>query len=123
MPRVLLVDDDEVTRGNDERLLRANGFAVEAARSVAEAVAAVNRRVPDVVLANVQLPDADVLALVSQIHEQRASAQIPIIGATTEWTPEIRERARTAGVSAFVEKRGTPFHVLAEIYRALADRR
>lgn len=122
-PRVLLVDDDVEARGSYERLLRANGFVVAPVGSMGEAMERVSEQMPDVVIADVLLPDVDVVALVSRIRAHQAGARVPVIGIATEWTAEIQERARLAGITACVEKRGALFQLLAEIYSALADGR
>lgn len=118
-PRILLVEDDDATREGYAELLRTNGFLVDAARTAAEAIDAVSRAVPHVILTDVLLPDADGLTLATQFRGQPRTARVPIIGITAHWTADSRERARAAGVSAFLLKPSAPAHVMAEIERAL----
>jgi DNA-binding NarL/FixJ family response regulator len=57
---VLIVDDHDVFRDSARALLEAEGFAVVGvAADAAAAVAAVERLRPEVVLLDIQLPDAD----------------------------------------------------------------
>ena len=56
-PIVLNVDDDDAQRYIKTRDLQASGFAVLEARSGAEALQLVERKEPEVVLLDVQLPD------------------------------------------------------------------
>lgn len=122
-PRVLLVEDDEATRSGYAELLRGRGFDVDAVSTAGEAVDSVNRVIPDVIVTDVMLPDADGLALASQFRDQHRTAHVPVIGITAHWTAETRTRARTAGVSAVLLKPSAPSHVLAEINRVLANGR
>jgi CheY-like chemotaxis protein len=119
-PRILLVEDDPATRIGYAELLQARGFNVEAVGTAQEALDAVSRHVPDVIVTDVMLPDADGLSLASQLREQPRTARVPIIGITAHWSAEARDRARSAGVSAFLLKPSAPAHVIAEIYRVLA---
>ena len=120
-PRILLVEDDEATRSGYVELLQGRGFDVEAVSTARDAVASVARRLPDLIVTDVMLPDADGLALASQLREQSQTARVPIIGVTAHWSAESRARAHAAGVSAFLLKPSAPSHVLAEIYRVLAS--
>jgi two-component system response regulator MprA len=56
---VLLVEDDEELRGVLGRGLREEGFSVDSASTGANALEAVERSVPDVLVIDIGLPDAD----------------------------------------------------------------
>ncbi|HET9983667.1 MAG TPA: sigma-54 dependent transcriptional regulator [Longimicrobiales bacterium] len=56
---VLVVDDDELTRRLLTQLLAEKGYRVDPARDGAEALAALERGVPDVALLDLHLPDMD----------------------------------------------------------------
>jgi CheY-like chemotaxis protein len=120
-PRILLVEDDDATRTGYAELLEVRGFIVDAVATALEAIHAIELAVPDVVVTDVTLPDGDGLALASQFREQRRTAHVPIIGITGHWSVDARARARQAGVSAFLLKPSAPAHVIAEIYRVLAN--
>lgn len=120
-PRILLVEDDEATRIGYAELLQVQGFVVDAVATATAAAAAVKRTVPDLVVTDVTLPDGDGLALASQLREQPRTAHVPVIGITGHWSADARARAREAGVSAFLLKPSAPAHVMAEIYRVLAN--
>ena len=56
---VLLVEDDEELRGVLGRGLREEGFSVDSASTGANALEAVERSMPDVLVIDIGLPDAD----------------------------------------------------------------
>jgi DNA-binding response OmpR family regulator len=71
-PTVLLLEDDPLVRGFLADNLIADGFAVTAADSLAEALRRLELSPPDVVIVDVGLPDGSGLELIAHV---RASAQ------------------------------------------------
>ncbi|MGY1457646.1 response regulator [Luteimonas sp. A534] len=67
-PKVLVVDDDVDIVALIERYLGAHGFDVDAAHSGAAMQAALTGGVPDLVLLDLGLPDADGLSLLQQLR-------------------------------------------------------
>ncbi|MBI5257106.1 MAG: transporter substrate-binding domain-containing protein [Burkholderiales bacterium] len=65
--RVLLVDDDDVSRVLMADVLRGEGHAVTEAATVAQALAAWHEARPDLVLSDRHLPDGDGLQLLQQL--------------------------------------------------------
>ena len=57
--RLLLVEDDALLASSLSRALAANGYTVAVSHTVAEALAAVDESVPDLVLLDLGLPDGD----------------------------------------------------------------
>ena len=66
--RVLVVDDDAPVRRMLERSLSAEGYAVETAADGGGALAAVERRVPDLAVVDVAMPGVDGLALCRRLR-------------------------------------------------------
>jgi CheY-like chemotaxis protein len=70
--RILIVDDDPRFRALARTLLEAAGYAIAAeAANAVEALAATGRDLPDAALVDVQLPDADGLALARALARDR----------------------------------------------------
>ena len=73
---VLLVEDDDATRGSVAANLSAHGYRVAEAADVRSALASWEARRPDVILLDLGLPDADGLVLIRRI---RRDATTPIL--------------------------------------------
>ncbi|MFO0744273.1 MAG: response regulator [Myxococcota bacterium] len=78
--RVLLIDDDaDVRLITDIALARIGGFSVTGVGSAREARAALQRERPDVVLLDVELPDADGPSLAMEISRTPGLESLPIV--------------------------------------------
>jgi DNA-binding NtrC family response regulator len=78
MPHVLIVDDDQETREALVEIVKEEGFTVAAAANIREAQIQIVHQSPDVVLADLKLPDGNGMDLFSDI-ESRSSTQIVLI--------------------------------------------
>ncbi len=67
----LLVEDDQATCSAMSALTASHGFEVDVARNLTEARAAIDRRVPQVVLCDIVLPDGNGLELLAAIDAAR----------------------------------------------------
>ena len=81
-PRVLIVDDDHTARLLEREALEQSGFAVVEACDGNEALAAVDRQPPDLMLLDVDMPGLDGFAVCRQIRQRWAACDIPIIMVT-----------------------------------------
>ena len=81
-PRILVVEDDEALRLACERLFAAAGYEVLAAGGVYEALRAVQRTTPDVVLADLMLPDGDGMGLTRALRAIAGTVGVPVIAVT-----------------------------------------
>ncbi len=69
METILIVDDDPGFRALTQTILRGEGYSVEVAGSVAEAIAAGNRKSYHLILSDLKLPDGDGLAVLRHWKE------------------------------------------------------
>jgi two-component system, OmpR family, phosphate regulon response regulator PhoB len=74
--RVLVVDDDEVVRGLVRDGLEREGFEVAEAGDGNEALGAIERFVPDLLVLDVNLPDASGFDV---LHRVRDASRLPVI--------------------------------------------
>ncbi len=99
---VLVVDDEADLLVTYERLLHRWGYRVSAAASLATALWTLERDRPDLVIADLRLPDGDGLQLV---RTARAGPRPPPILIVTGFPSEDRRRAAmTAGAVGFLAK-------------------
>jgi signal transduction histidine kinase/ActR/RegA family two-component response regulator len=118
--RVLVVDDEADARDLLGVILRRRGAAVDAAASVAEALDALARTQPDVVVSDISMPDADGYALIREIRGREAAAggTIPAIALTAYARDRDREHALSAGFQLHLAKPVEPddlIHAVADL--------
>jgi DNA-binding NarL/FixJ family response regulator len=113
-PTVLIVDDHTAFRDSASALLEAEGFAVigEAARGD-EAIAAVGRLRPQVVLLDVQLPDLDGFAVAERLAAGFDPPTIVLI--SSREAAAYGPRLEAAAADGFIPKRELSGSALAAI--------
>jgi two-component system, cell cycle response regulator DivK len=104
MPRVLIVDDNELNIDLAQYVLDADGFEVDRALNVEEAWARLSARRPDLVLVDIQLPGTDGLSLVRAIKAIPDLADLPVIAFTAFAMPGDEQRFRAAGCDGYLTK-------------------
>jgi CheY-like chemotaxis protein len=77
---------------------------VREAESAADALTAIARNRPDVVLLDVQMPDADGWSVLATIRNDPAIAHLPVVMCTVRARPEERARAWRLGCDGYVTK-------------------
>jgi diguanylate cyclase (GGDEF)-like protein len=102
--RVLVVDDDGTLREIAAAMLENAGFAVETAPSGAAALAACARRLPDLVLLDVEMPDGNGYQACADIRLLPGGADVPIVMVTGFDDPASINLAYDAGATDFVVK-------------------
>jgi two-component system OmpR family response regulator len=100
--RVLVVDDEPNIVDVISMALRFQGFGVEAAATGAEAIAAVGRFKPDLLVLDVMLPDMEGFEVARRLGAQRA--RVPIIFLTARDATEDKVRGLTLGGDDYVTK-------------------
>ena len=102
MPTLLVVDDEPAIQHAFQRAFRDADLTLRSATTAAEAVAAVERDRPDVVVLDVHLPDATGLAT---YHRVRAvDARIPVILVTGHGTTDLAIEAMKEGAFDYLLK-------------------
>ena len=108
VPVVLVVDDDPVFCAIMQEFLTSDGYEVHLAYDVPQALAALERHTPDLILSDIMMPEIDGICLVRQIRSAPAWSKIPTIIISARTMPEYRNNALKAGANAFVPK---PFSI------------
>jgi len=80
VPHALIVDDDTDTRDFLSEVARAEGFSVAAADTLRSARAQLTRRHPDVLLADLQLPDGNGMELIDDLDRAIETEIIVVTG-------------------------------------------
>jgi len=104
MPRVLLVEDNEMNRDMLSRRLRKKGFEVDMALDGAQGVEMARNGSYDIVLMDMSLPVIDGWEATRQLRASPETETIPIIALTAHAMSGDRDRAMDAGCSDYDTK-------------------
>jgi len=115
--RVLVVDDDPDTLEALRQLLEQAGAGVVTAPSTGEAMAALERSRPDVILSDIGMPGEDGISLIRRVRALDAERPIPAAALTAYTQDEDRERALRAGYQVFLPKPVDPGVLTAALAR------
>ncbi|MFW6354207.1 MAG: hybrid sensor histidine kinase/response regulator, partial [Verrucomicrobiota bacterium] len=102
--RILYAEDNEANIVTLRSYLEAYHFEVHVARDGLEALDAVARLQPDLVLMDVQMPRLDGLEATRRIRAQPAFAHLPIIAVTALAMPSDRAQCLAAGATDYMTK-------------------
>ncbi len=104
MTRILVVEDNQLSRELLCDWLEAENYDVASATTLEQAFAAIQEMPPDAVLLDVQLGDQDGLSIASWIRKQTSLSHIPVIAVTAHAMVTEQERIYVAGCNACVSK-------------------
>jgi CheY-like chemotaxis protein len=121
--RVLVVDDEDDTRDMVSAILKSQGAEVEVAASAAEAMAALPRARPHILVSDVEMPGQDGYELIRQVRRlaPEDGGKTPAAALTAYARPEDRMRALMAGFQIHVPKPVQPAELVA-VVASLAGR-
>ncbi|MCT2591422.1 response regulator transcription factor [Streptomyces sp. N2-109] len=115
-PRVVIVDDQALVRTGFRMILAADGIEVVAeACDGDDAIAAVRRTRPDVVLMDIRMPGTDGLEATRRILQDDGTAPRVIILTTYDLDKYVYA-ALSGGASGFLLKDVTPEHLTAAVH-------
>ncbi|MDQ3973099.1 MAG: response regulator, partial [Actinomycetota bacterium] len=105
-PRLLVVEDDEGLAGVLVAMFERHGMEVLHARSGAEALRLCGRAVPDLVILDLLLPDADGFTIVERLRRIDRFRHLPVVVYTAKEIDEgERERLRLADTVVYTKSR------------------
>jgi two-component system cell cycle response regulator DivK len=102
--RVLVVDDHAINLRLTRRLLEFDGYATHTVDNGAAALAAAAELQPDLILADVFLPDMDGHTLVHHLHADPATSDLRVVAFTAAAMESDREAALEAGFDDYLAK-------------------
>ena len=104
MPKILLVEDNELNRDMLLRRLGRHGFDVMAAENGLQGLLAAHAEPPDLILMDMSLPQMDGWELTRRLKAGMATQHIPIIALTAHAMRGDREAALEAGCDDYDTK-------------------
>ena len=112
---VLVVEDQEDNRQILRDLLGSAGYEMLEAENGADALTAVAKKRPDLILMDIQLPVMDGYETTRRLKADPATSGIPIIVVTSYALSGDESKARAAGCDGYVTKPHSPRALLAKI--------
>jgi two-component system, cell cycle response regulator DivK len=104
MPKILLVEDNEMNRDMLSRRLHRRGYDVVIAVDGQEGVALAQAEAPDLILMDMSLPVMDGWEATRQLKAASETRAIPVIALTAHAMSGDRERAIEAGCDDYDAK-------------------
>ena len=100
--KILVVEDDELTRGFVALVLTSAGYAVDTAEDGVEGGMAVLSDPPDLIVADVLMPGIDGFELVATLRQLKTTRDIPVVFLTSHAAGETR--GKELGAIAYLHK-------------------
>jgi two-component system, cell cycle response regulator DivK len=104
MPKILLVEDNEMNRDMLSRRLQRRGYEIVMAVDGAQGVEMAKAEMPDLILMDMSLPVLDGWEATRQIKADGGTSAIPVIALTAHAMAGDREKAMEAGCDDYDTK-------------------
>ncbi len=104
MPRILLVEDNEMNRDMLSRRLAKRGYEVAIALDGLQGIEMARRDSPDLILMDMSLPGVDGWEITRRMRADDGLRRIPIIALTAHAMAGDREKALAAGCDDYDTK-------------------
>jgi two-component system cell cycle response regulator DivK len=122
VPKILLVEDNDMNRDMLSRRLERRGFEVAIAVDGGEGLAKAQAESPDLILMDMSLPVIDGWEATRRLKAEPDTRGIPIIALTAHAMSDDREKALAAGCDDYDTKPIDLPHLLEKIDALLNER-
>jgi chemotaxis protein histidine kinase CheA/CheY-like chemotaxis protein len=119
LPLCLIVDDSVSVRRTMEQLMQDTGYDVISARDGIDALGTLQRRTPDIVLVDLEMPRMNGLELTNALRNRAETKATPVVMITSRFTDKHKKLAEEAGVDAFLTKPYSEEQLLGTMGRLL----
>lgn len=123
MPKILLVEDNEMNRDMLARRLKRRGYDVIIAIDGEQAVTKAKTSEPDLILLDISLPIIDGYEVARQVRSAPESRFIPILGLSSHAMAGDREKAIEAGCNDYDTKPVEMQRLIEKIQRLLKSKK
>lgn len=117
MALIYVVEDDQNIREIETIALKNSGYEVEVFEFAAEFQKAMDRQIPDLLLLDIMLPDADGLQMVEALRKEPSTRQLPVIMVTAKSMEIDKVKGLDMGADDYLTK---PFGIMELISRVKA---
>jgi len=115
MKKILVVDDDRTMRTVLTRYLENRGYQVEQVTSGAEALVAVTKNPPDLIVSDVMMPEMDGLEFCRRLRATPSGQLMPFIFLSGKGELEDRIHGHSIGADDYLTKPVDPRELVAKI--------
>ena len=120
MKTILVADDNEPSRELIREILQARYQIVEACNG-AEALDKVSGAMPDLLLADIEMPVLDGYAMLCLLRQNPGFAALPVVALTAYAMQGDRERALAAGFDGYITKPVNALALRREIQQLIGE--
>jgi DNA-binding response OmpR family regulator len=116
---VIVVEDDDHTLSGYLEFLVTAGFEAIGVSDGAQALSMAVLNPPAAIVTDIALPGMDGFALAEALHRHWRTRDVPVIGLTAYWSPDIHTRSGEVNMRTVLLKPCVPAHLVAELRRVL----
>ena len=102
--KVLAIDDSRTIRELLRAALVSEGFTYECAVDGVDGVEKFGDFDPDVVITDINMPNMDGFGVIDTLRGEKIATTVPIIVLTTEYSDDLKARARKSGATGWMVK-------------------
>lgn len=114
MPVIYIVEDDENISEIEAIALQNSGYKTDQFTTIREFFLALEKRLPDLILLDIMLPDGDGNKVVSRLREKEETKKIPVIMVTAKTSDADLAKGLNTGADDYIKK---PFSVIELVSR------
>src|ERR1700737_4705116 len=118
-PKILIVEDDPVTRHILHRILKSEKYETILAPDAMTALTSAQKEKPDLILLDLGLPAGGGFGFLERLKHFPALEFVPVIVVSGYDPATFEPRAAAAGVVAYLQKPARPDELLATVKRVL----
>jgi chemotaxis protein histidine kinase CheA len=119
LPIALVIDDSLSARRALAQVIQDAGFDVRTAKDGLEAVGIIEKKKPDIILVDMEMPRMNGMELTSHVRGFDNTKDIPVIMVTSRSTDKHRKQAEEAGVDVYVTKPFSEDDLLDHVHNLL----
>ena len=122
MPRISIIEDDQLISQMYRMKLEAEGYDVDIAENGMNGIEMVAQRHPDLILLDYSLPDIDGSAVLKEVRRNGAAAETPVIVLTNMDSEVVENDLAKWNITDYIVKANlTPREVVAKIKQTLGQ--
>ncbi|HCA79873.1 MAG TPA: hybrid sensor histidine kinase/response regulator [Bacteroidetes bacterium] len=104
MPKILVIDDDELVRETITTTLKMEGYETISAQDGRQGIEEARRHIPDLIICDVTMPTMDGYATLSALRQDPSTATIPFVFLTGQMTKSDMRQGMELGADDYLMK-------------------